>query len=254
MTGGEPILPQGYRLARYDLVASTNEEAKRLAAGGAPAPLAVWAREQTAGRGRRGRAWASPPGNLYLSLLLRPDCRAKTAAQLSFVAAVALADSLAVFLPAPARVFCKWPNDLLVLGRKAAGILLESQIGEQGRLAFLVLGVGVNLVSSPPDSEFPATSLAEAGATPIAPARLLERFLADFDGWERRWREEGFAAVRAAWLARASFLGEPIRVRLDTSGFCGRFLDIDADGALVLEAAGERRRVSAGAVFPATGG
>lgn len=254
MTGGEPILPPGYRLAKHDRIASTNEEARRLGRARAPAPFLVWALEQTAGRGRRGRLWASPPGNLYLSLLLRPDCPAKTAAQLSFVAAVALAQSLAAFLPDRAAVSCKWPNDILLGGRKVAGILLESETGEGGGLAFLVIGVGVNLLSSPRDAEFPATSLAEAGAPPPAPARVLERFLADFDDWQRRWREEGFAPVREAWLARASFLGQPIQVRLDTTGFCGRFLDIDAQGALVLDTGGERRRVAAGAVFPATGG
>jgi BirA family transcriptional regulator, biotin operon repressor / biotin---[acetyl-CoA-carboxylase] ligase len=254
MTGGEPILPPGYRLARHDRIASTNEEARRLGRERAPAPFVVWALEQTAGRGRRGRSWASPPGNLYMSLLLRPASPAKTAAQLSFVAAVALADSLAAFLPETAAVSCKWPNDILLGGRKLAGILLESETGEGGRLAFLVVGVGVNLVSSPRDAEFPATSLAEEGAPPLAPARVLERFLADFNGWERRWREEGFAPVREAWLARASFLGEPVHVRLDTARFSGRFLDIDAQGALVLDAGGERRHVAAGAVFPATGG
>ncbi|HEV2303665.1 MAG TPA: biotin--[acetyl-CoA-carboxylase] ligase [Stellaceae bacterium] len=254
MTAPEPILPPGYRLARYDRIASTNEEAKRLGRDRSRPPIVVWASEQTAGRGRRGRAWASPPGNLYLSLLLRPDCAAKRAPQLSFVAAVALADSLADFLPEEAPVSCKWPNDILLGGRKTAGILLESETGEGGGLAFLIVGVGVNLVSSPRDSEFPATSLAEAGAPPVAPARLLERFVADFDRWQRRWREEGFAPVRERWLARASFLGQRIRVRLDTVGLCGRFLDIDAEGALLLEAGGERRRVAAGAVFPATGG
>ena len=254
MTGGGPILPPGYRLARHDRIASTNETAKRRARDGEPAGLVVWAREQTAGRGRRGRPWVSPPGNLYLSLLLRPASPANEAPQLSFVAALALADSLAAFLPEPAAIACKWPNDILLGGRKVAGILLESEIGEAGRLAFLVVGVGVNLASSPPDTEFPASSLAEAGAQAVAPARLLERFLADFDLWQRRWRQEGFGPVREKWLARASFLGERIHVRLDTAGFCGRFLDIDAQGALLLEADGERRRVAAGAVFPATGG
>ena len=254
MNDGEPALPPGYRLAKHARIASTNEEARRLGRAGEPARRVVWANEQTAGRGRRGRPWASPPGNLYLSLLLRPDCPAGTAAQLSFVAGVALADGLAGILPEAAAISCKWPNDILLGGRKIAGILLESEIAENGRLAFLIVGVGVNLLSSPKDAEFPATSLAEAGAPPVAPARLLERFLADFDAWERRWREDGFAPVRAAWLARASFLGEQVQVRLDTAGFCGRFLDIDAEGALLLEAAGERRRIAAGAVFPAMGG
>jgi BirA family biotin operon repressor/biotin-[acetyl-CoA-carboxylase] ligase len=244
-----PQLGDGYRLVSRGTVGSTNDEAKRLARAGAEEGTLVWAREQTAGRGRRGRPWASPPGNLYLSLVERPDCLADRAAQLGFVAALAVGDALRPHC----ETACKWPNDVLAGGRKIAGILLESESGEGGALAYLVVGIGVNLASAPPDTEFPATSvLAESGRT-VAPAAMLEAFADRFRGWATRWRDEGFAPIRAAWLQRAAALGEPIRVRLETATLHGRFLGIDEQGALLLDAAGGHRRIAAGEVFPASG-
>ena len=244
-----PRLPPGYRPIRYETIGSTNDTAKDLARAGAAAGTLVWAGEQTQGRGRRGRVWSSPPGNLYLSLVLRPDCPVAAAAQLGFVAALALGEALGE----PAGLAYKWPNDVLIGGCKVAGILLESELDGDGRLAFLVLGVGANIVSAPPASEFPATSLAALGLPTPSPATLLERFVAAFDAWERRWRESGFAPVRAAWRARATGLGEMIRVRLETTALSGRFRDIDQEGTLLLETAGECRRIAAGEVFPARG-
>jgi BirA family biotin operon repressor/biotin-[acetyl-CoA-carboxylase] ligase len=247
----EPRLPPGYRLHRFDSVASTNDEARALARAGAAGRSVVWALEQRAGRGRRGRSWISPPGNLYLSLLLYPRCPAGRAAQLGFVAALALTEALP--LPPATAISCKWPNDVLAGGRKIAGILLESEMGEGGRLAHLVLGVGVNVVSSPRDTEFPATSIAEEGGIALSPAALLTRFLGRFDAWMQRWQEEGFGPVRANWLPRAAFLGEPLRLRLADVSLDGRFLDLDEGGALLFECQGETRRISAGEVFPAAG-
>jgi BirA family transcriptional regulator, biotin operon repressor / biotin---[acetyl-CoA-carboxylase] ligase len=248
MTAQGPVLPPGYRLYRFDTVGSTNDEAKRLARDGTSERTVVWALEQTKGRGRRGRSWASPRGNLFLSLLLRPRASLVVAAQLGFVAAVAIAESLP--FPPEIAISCKWPNDVLVRGRKIAGILLESETGEEGRLAYLVLGVGVNCVSFPSDTEFPATSIAEEGGGALSPAALLERFLARFDASYRRWQEEGFQWVRAAWLQRAAFLGERLTWRLEKESLVGRFLDLDEKGALLLERDGETRRIAAGEVFP----
>jgi BirA family transcriptional regulator, biotin operon repressor / biotin---[acetyl-CoA-carboxylase] ligase len=210
----------------------------------------VWAREQTEGRGRRGRAWTSPPGNLYLSLVVRPEGPPARAAQLGFVAALALGDAVAALAGPALRLNCKWPNDLLANGKKIAGILLESETATGERVDFVVIGIGVNLRSFPADAEYPATSLAAEGIAGVAPAALLEGVARRFEFWRRRWDDDGFAVVRAAWLARASGLGERVRVRLERSTLCGRFLDLDADGALVLEAAEGRRRIAAGEVFP----
>ena len=247
-----PALPEGFRLCHHAAIGSTNDEAKALARAGAADGTLVWADEQTAGRGRRGRIWLSPPGNLYLSLVLRPGVAPARAAQLGFVAALGLGDALAPLLGAlPLRY--KWPNDLLVGGRKLAGILLESETSVSDHVDFVVVGIGFNIVSAPEDVEFPATSLAAQGIAGVTPPVLLEGFARHFAGWARRWRAEGFAPVRAAWLRAASGLGERVSVRLERNTLVGRFQDLDEDGALVLDAAEGRRRIAAGEVFPALG-
>lgn len=251
MTGLQPLLPPGYRLMSYETIGSTNDEAKSLACSGVGEGTLVWALTQTSGRGRRGREWASPAGNLYTSLVLRPACPLDRAAQLGFVAALAIGDALAALLPGLAGLGCKWPNDVLVGSRKIAGILLESEIGQDGNLAFLIVGVGINLASAPVRSEFPATSVAGEGHAPPDPAAMLEAFVGHFDTWTRRWREEGLGPVGDAWRARATGLGQPIRVRLEGSTLHGRFADIDQRGVLLLDTPDGRRRISAGDVFPA---
>jgi BirA family transcriptional regulator, biotin operon repressor / biotin---[acetyl-CoA-carboxylase] ligase len=138
-------------------------------------------------------------------------------------------------------------------GSKFAGILLESEMAAAGGLDFVIIGIGVNLVSAPRDLEYPATSLADQGVSGVTPAALLEAFAPHFAVWAERWREEGFAPVRAAWLCRASGIGEAIRVRLEKLILDGRFLDLDHDGALLLEGSDGRRRIAAGDVFPALG-
>src|SRR5262249_47981168 len=140
-----PVLPAGYELASFDDIDSTNEEARRRAGAGARGPLWIWAQRQTAGRGRRGRAWESPLGNLSCTLLFAPHATAAAAARLSFVASLAVRDLVAELLP-DAEVKVKWPNDVLLDGRKTSGILLESA-GETGSgdLPWLAVGIGVNL-------------------------------------------------------------------------------------------------------------
>ena len=253
MTPPQWRLPAAYRLVLYDTVDSTNDEAKRLARAAAEEGTLVWAIEQTAGRGRRGHTWASPPGNLYASLILRPRCPIDQAAQLGFIAALAVGATLGSILKKRLDgLSYKWPNDVLLRGRKIAGILLESELGEGGSLEFVVVGVGINLVSSPRNAEFPATSIAEEDLGTVSPGAALEEFAGHFWAWEERWREEGFAPVRRAWRTHAAALGEPIRVRLEPATLHGRFLDIDQHGALLLESAGEIRHISAGEIFPAS--
>jgi BirA family biotin operon repressor/biotin-[acetyl-CoA-carboxylase] ligase len=248
---GAPSLPPSFHLHAFDAVGSTNDEAKALARAGAPEGTLVWAREQNAGRGRRGRVWQSPPGNLYLSLVMRPEGSPSEAAQLGFVAALGLGDALAALCGPALRLRYKWPNDLLADGSKLAGILLESETAALDRVDFVVIGIGVNIVSAPRDVEYPATSLADEAMAHVTSQALLEAFARHFESWARCWRDEGFAPVRAAWLARASGLGERVRVRLERHTFEGRFLDLDEGGALVLDAADGRRHIAAGEVFPA---
>jgi BirA family transcriptional regulator, biotin operon repressor / biotin---[acetyl-CoA-carboxylase] ligase len=243
-------LPGGYRLIALDSVGSTNDEAKRLARGGADHGTLIWAREQTAGRGRGGRVWASPRGNLYLSLVLKLGLPAAQIAELSYVSVVALGEALRPFLPPMAVLSYKWPNDLLLDGRKVAGILLETETAAD----WAVLGTGVNVASHPDDATYPATDLASTGTVPPLQT-LLEAFMAHLDGWIWRWREAGMAPVRAAWLAHARGLGEPITVRLPDAQITGRFADLDPDGRLVLiRADGGTQLIAAGDVFFGRGG
>jgi BirA family biotin operon repressor/biotin-[acetyl-CoA-carboxylase] ligase len=252
MTGVAPPLPPGWRLVRHRVIGSTNDEAKRLAHAGAADRTVVWALQQTRGRGRRGRPWHSPPGNLYASLILRPTAPPERAAQLGFVAALAVGGALGRLVPALAGLSCKWPNDVLLCGRKLCGILLESETGEGERLAFLVVGVGINLRATPPATEFPATSLTEQGFADVAPDAMLTALVTEFEHWRGRWEAEGFTPIRAAWRQRA-VLGGPARVRLDHLTLQGRLIDIDDEGALLLEEGGRQRRISAGEVFPGAG-
>jgi BirA family biotin operon repressor/biotin-[acetyl-CoA-carboxylase] ligase len=246
-----PPLPPFYRLHHLERIDSTNEEAKRLAAAGAPEGTLVWADAQSAGRGRRGRNWISPQGNLYLSLLLRPSCTPAQAAQLGFAASLAVAETCARVLPAEAAPRCKWPNDVLVGGRKIAGILLESRAGAIDRLEFIVIGIGINVATHPEGMEYPAISLAAAGAEVTAAALLPilgERLLA----WHEVWRgPAGFAALRSAWLAQAIGLGDEIRVRLPERELRGRFAGLDEHGHLLLEGPGGMTPIAAAEIFPA---
>jgi BirA family biotin operon repressor/biotin-[acetyl-CoA-carboxylase] ligase len=242
-------LPSFYRLVAHERIASTSDEAKRLAAGGAPAGTLVWARVQTAGRGRQGRQWVSPAGNFYASLILRPSVPVATAAQLGFVAALALADACLAFAPG-AAISLKWPNDVLLNERKLAGLLLESQSRGDGMLDWLVLGIGINLATYPVEVEYPATALAASGADVDAEA-MLGALAQSFLAWYERWREGvGFATIRAEWLARARGLNQPIRVRLAGETRAGVFAGLDSDGALLLDTGTGRQRIAAGEVFP----
>lgn len=247
-----PALPPGWRLAQHSVIGSTNDEAKRLARAGAAERTIVWALAQTRGRGRRGRPWHSPPGNLYASLILRPRVPPERAAQLGFVAALAVGGALEALVPALAGLSYKWPNDVLLDGRKICGILLESETGAGERLSFLVAGIGINLRAAPPESAFPATSLVAQGFPEIAPAAMLAALTQEFERWMGCWEADGFLPIRAAWRTRA-ILGTSARVRLDRLTLHGRLIDIDDEGALLLEEAGGCRRISAGEVFPAQG-
>jgi BirA family transcriptional regulator, biotin operon repressor / biotin---[acetyl-CoA-carboxylase] ligase len=243
-------LPEGFVLHAHDRLASTNDEALRLAEAGAPAGAVVWAGEQTRGRGRHGRTWASPPGNLYASVLLRPDCQMAVAAQLSLVAGLALGEALVGLGPPDLDLQLKWPNDVLIDGAKTAGILIEGASDAGGRAAWVIVGSGVNLISCPQGTSYPATCLAREGFAALPPHSVLEAYLAKLDHWLGRWQQAGFGAVRSAWLARGFGLGGEIHLRLDRDELKGRFLDLTDTGSLLLEQAGGRRReIAAGEVF-----
>lgn len=243
-----PTLPPFFRLSRFDEIDSTNDEAKRLAASGAAEGTLVWAGSQNAGRGRRGRPWVSLLGNLHVSLILKPQVPVGEAAEIGFVAALAVAAACDRVLPGAARL--KWPNDVLIDDKKVAGILLESRAEAGGALAWLVVGIGVNLAMHPEATEHPATSLQAAGASVTADA-MLAALAHEFLGLYDLWRAQGFAPVRTAWLERAHGLGDPIRVRLAAADIDGRFAGLDTRGMLLLDAAEGRRAIAAAEIFPA---
>lgn len=243
-----PRLDPFYDLHAFESLDNTNDEARRLAEAGAAEGVLVWTRMQGAGRGRRGRSWLSPPGNLYASLLLRPDCQAFAAAQLSFVAALAIHEAVSGALAKPQRAYLKWPNDVLIVGRKVAGVLLESKITGGAGLDWLIIGTGINIATYPGDLERPATSLRDEDSD-IDVAGALEAYAGAFLGFYRQWRAEGFAPIRSAWLARARGVGELIDVRLDKEEFSGIFEGMDENGALRVQTADGLRLVTAGDVF-----
>jgi len=233
-----PVLPDGWTLVALDTVGSTNDEAAQLADSGAPEGTVVWSREQTGGRGRRGRVWASPVGNLYTSTILRPDCLAQRAAELGFAAALAVAD----IVPAGREVRVKWPNDVLVDGGKIAGILLESAIGQTGQVQHVVAGIGVNIGFAPqlPEMRYPGSAL--GGSVEAA----LEKLAAALAARLAEWRREGFETVRAAWLAKAGPLGAEVDVKLGEGLVRGRFAGLDREGALLLDTATGPRKIVSG--------
>ena len=233
-----PVLPEGWRLVALDSVGSTNDEAARLADAGAPEGTVVWARRQTGGRGRRGRTWASPVGNLYTSTILRPGCAAARAAELGFVAALAVSD----IVPAGRAVRLKWPNDVLVDGGKVAGILLESATDQTGAVQHVIAGVGINVGFAPqlPEMRYPGAAL--GGSVEAA----LERFTTALAARLAEWRSEGFELVRANWLAKAGPLGAEVDVKLGEEVVRGRFGGVDHAGALLLETASGPRRIVSG--------
>lgn len=246
--------PQGYGLHVLDEVDSTLNEAARIAPR---SPGAVWimARRQTAARGRRGRAWAAPEGNLSATLLMRPEGPAGQVALRSFVAALALFDACAEVTGRREGLSLKWPNDVLLNGGKLAGILLESSgIAGQGVMA-LSIGIGVNLAEAPPAEAVEAralrpVSLAGETGIAIAPETFLEALARAYDLHERAFVAYGFDPIRTAWLARAARLGAVITARLGTEEITGTFDTVDGDGNLVLIlAGGVTRRVPAADIF-----
>jgi BirA family biotin operon repressor/biotin-[acetyl-CoA-carboxylase] ligase len=239
-----------YYLTEID---STNRYARDLAEGGANEGEVVIAESQSQGRGRLGRTWISPPYlNLYFSLILRPRLAPLHAPQITLMAAVALGDSFGSFLPCPAVI--KWPNDILVDGKKLAGVLTESSCTAT-ELEFVILGIGVN-VNFPrelmPDGiRDRATSLMEIGAAMVDREAFLGRLIQDLDRCYGVLEESGFDALAPIWESRFGLRGCRVKVAMTDGVVTGRAQGIDADGALIVETGGgKRERIIAGDVIP----
>ncbi|MEH3159181.1 MAG: biotin--[acetyl-CoA-carboxylase] ligase [Sphingomonas taxi] len=223
---------------------STNADMLLLAAQGVGEGVWLRAERQTAGRGRLGRVWTAPPGNLSASTLVRLRPGDPPPATLALVAAVALHEAVRLFLAPAVPMQLKWPNDLLVAGAKLSGILLE-----RGGDA-VVVGIGVNLAHHPDLPDRPTTSLAAHGVAIDAEA-FLDVLAEGFARWLARWRGEGLATLRTAWLAAAHPPGTALSARLpDGTVLEGLFDGLDPDGALILRlASGSRHVIHAADVF-----
>ena len=223
------------------MLTSTMDEAQALARAGAPDGTVVVARRQSSARGRQGRAWVSPEGNLYVSVLLRPGLSAARMAELGFAVALAVADAVDAAL-GDARAQLKWPNDVLVDGAKVAGILVE--LAQEGAA---VVGVGVNVVHHPESVPYPATSLQACGGA-VETEAVLAALLTALELRLTLWLTEGFALLRGAWLARGPAYGEMIRLRRGEAISEGCYLGLDTDGALLIRTDAGPQRVVAGEV------
>lgn len=252
MSTPDVTLPARYRLSVHEVLDSTNSEALRRADESEGGGLWVWAHTQRAGRGRLGRHWDSQAGNLFATLLLRPDCQQADLAQLSFVAGLALHDAAAALRDSgtPHNLALKWPNDLLCDGMKLGGVLLESKPGPHD-LPAVAMGYGLNLTSHPDAAGYEATDLALHGIA-ATPVRALESLAAACDDWLGIWDNGScFAKIRQAWMARALPVNAPLQVKLTDTVSRGVFGGLEEDGALILVLDdGTKKRITTGDVFP----
>jgi BirA family biotin operon repressor/biotin-[acetyl-CoA-carboxylase] ligase len=239
----------------YIEVDSTNTRARQLADDGAPEGEIVIAEQQSRGRGRVGRNWISPPFiNLYLSVVLRPHLPPAHAPQITLMAAVALADTVAQFVSEPPAI--KWPNDILLRGKKLAGILTESSVSPE-RINYVILGIGVNInfsqVVMPEAIRERATSLLECAGEPVSREAFLGRLIQDLDRCYGILGEAGFNRIAQRWESYFSLRGKRVRVEMGDEGLAGVAKGIDNDGALIIEGErGQFHRVLAGDVVPVT--
>lgn len=239
----------GYRQIALESVGSTNDEAFARARAGDPGRLWITAASQSQGRGREGRPWSSPPGNLYASLLLVDAVEPRCAAQLGFVAGLALAQAVHRLIGSSVPIHIKWPNDLVHNGRKLAGVLVEGSQLPNGSFA-CVLGFGVNCSSHPTGLSYETTDVAAVAAVPVSAADLFAALSLYAPKVLALWdRGKNFAAIREAWLARALPQGSPLTVNSPRSRIVGSFEAIDEQGRLIVSTPSGPVTVESGDVF-----
>nr|WP_255616349.1 biotin--[acetyl-CoA-carboxylase] ligase [Microvirga puerhi] len=244
----------GYRLLSLEATGSTNDDALQAARDGDPGRLWIVAAEQQAGRGRHGRQWSSPIGNLYASLLLVDPCDAASAPQLGFVAGLALHEAIETITGiGHPRLALKWPNDLLLDGAKVSGLLLEGH-RINGALT-IVIGIGVNVAFSPGGTPYPTKSLrvlkADLERDQVF-AALSASFARIFAAWQAAARlnpSDPFGPIRRLWLERGAGMGQEVTVRLPTGAKQGRFEGLDPHGRLQLKTADGMELIDAGDLY-----
>lgn len=246
----------GYRLISLEATDSTNDDVLQAARSGDPGQLWIVAGEQRAGRGRHGRQWSSPQGNLYASLLLIDPCEPQHAPQLGFVAGLALHEAIEAVtgLGAP-RLSLKWPNDLLLDGAKVSGLLLEGhRLANHGPLA-VVIGMGVNVAFAPTGTPYPALALQQAKSG-LTREELFQALSATFARTFNAWRNaarmnagDPFGPIRRLWLERAAGIGREVTLRLPSGEKRGIFEGLDRFGRLQLKTASGAELIDAGDLY-----
>ena len=238
-----------FRLECHEVLESTSSLVKQRAEAGEAEGLAIQALRQSVGRGRQGRGWESPAGNLYISVLLRPDVPLKDAPQWSFVAAVALAETRGGLLPGAAKFSLKWPNDLLLQDAKAAGILVETGIAPSHALDWICIGIGVNITNKPKLPDRATSCLAEYLPDPPTPQALATALLQKLAQWHEARLRHGFAPIRDAWLRHGPAMGAAVSVRRDGALTEGAFAGLSPEGALMLAKGREVQLILAGEII-----
>ncbi|MFZ5570526.1 MAG: biotin--[acetyl-CoA-carboxylase] ligase [Thermodesulfobacteriota bacterium] len=234
-----------HRMHCYPVAESTMDIARRLARDGCPDFTAVTADRQHKGRGRLGRVWLSDPGGLYLTIIARPRMAPQFAFRVNFAASAVLARLLRQLYNLPAEV--KWPNDILIQGRKISGMLSELGL-EAGGIAFLNIGIGINVNNDPTPDEPRATSIRKETGHSVPRRRLLAAFL---DALETKLRGDDLAGIIDEWKSMAMTIGKPVRIVTATDQYSGLAVDVDQNGALILESPdGSRRAIHYGDCFP----
>ncbi|WP_339045650.1 biotin--[acetyl-CoA-carboxylase] ligase [Candidatus Mesenet endosymbiont of Agriotes lineatus] len=215
----------GYCLYHYNELSSTNLEATQMAKKGALDGTVVFADMQSSGRGRHGKDWISPKGNLYASIIIRDKADVTQLTHFTFITAVAVGNTL-LALSANLDLKYKWPNDILINNKKIAGILLETE----ANTSWLVIGIGINILSSP---EY-AVSLSQICSLNISSLTLLRELISNFEKVRQRWLLEGFLPIRKMWFERAHMVGSSINVKIGNHLYSGVFSDIDQEGKIVI--------------------
>ena len=242
-------LPEGLTLFHFKTLDSTNKTAVEMARTNASSGTVVWAESQKNGKGRNNRTWISEFGNLYSSIILRPQLSIEHISQLTFIAPLAIGD-LIEHIDSNIDYSFKWPNDVLVAGRKICGILLQSGSWEKTHDKWIVLGCGLNLASFPLDTETPATSLFEETGRSFVSEEVLISYYTFFSKWYDIWLKNGFLSIRKAWLDRSHPVGQPLVTQITSDKkICGQFLGIDENGALLIVTKKGEVKINAGEVF-----
>jgi BirA family biotin operon repressor/biotin-[acetyl-CoA-carboxylase] ligase len=239
----------GHQLYYYEEIGSTNDEAFRLGLAGAPEGTALIANSQNAGKGRMQRVWHSSAGsNIYTSIILRPQIEPTRAPQISILAGVALAEALESYCPD--KIKLKWPNDILIDGKKVCGILSQAKT-TVSEVDFIVLGIGINVNIS--YNQFPkeicllATSLAMETGREISRQELIISLYENLTKWYNQLMKDGFGRIKEKWLSLSPMIGQTVQVMFQEEAVSGKAIGLDEDGSLILLAAGNKEfKVSAG--------